>query len=101
MSRKSNKHFDHLPAMLRQYAEERSLDFHHYSPYHMRLMDGGFCVLDIWTTGRYYALTTDYHAMNPDFRTIERGGEKGHIPTQQPELNDWLDKFFFAPFHSS
>jgi len=87
-----------LPILLEKYATERGFDYHRYSDYHMRLMDGGFCVLDVWTTGKYYVLATDYHAMNSDKRTSERGGEKGWVPTTEKPLFEWLDKFFFAPY---
>lgn len=61
----------------------------------MRLMDGGFTVLDIWTTGRYYVLTTDYLAMmGKGF--VERGAEKGWVnPDNEAEFHQWLDRLFF------
>lgn len=98
------RHYTQLPYMLKSYAKSHNLDFQQYSTYHMRLMDGGFCVLDIWTTGRYFALTTDYQAMESNVMIRERGGEKGFLPmprvnTVDPmPLYDWLDKFFFAPY---
>lgn len=91
MSKKQKNHVPGLPQRLVDYCENRMLDFHQYSLYHMRIMDGGFTVLDVWTTGRYYILTTDYLAMVGE--GVERGGEKGYIPTNN--LEDWLDKLFF------
>lgn len=48
---KRKVHFNSLPDLLTSYAQLRGLDFQRYSEFHMRLMDGGFCVLDVWTTG--------------------------------------------------
>lgn len=101
MSRKPRQHHKGLPATLRRYADSRALDFHQYSKYHMRLMDGGFTVLDVWTTGRYYILATDYLDMVGTDH-IERAGEKGNlnftdfsIPGNKPKLYTWLDRIFF------
>ena len=93
MSRKRNNHIQDIEGRLAEYAERHTLDFHQYSEYHMRLMDGGFTVLDIWTTGRYYMLTTDYLEM-VGAGIVERGGEKGFIP-EGKGLEAWLDKLFF------
>lgn len=90
---KRKVHFNSLPDLLTSYAQLRGLDFQRYSEFHMRLMDGGFCVLDVWTTGKYFVLVTDYSSMG-EGRAIERGGEKGWIPTEKTSLNKWLDKFF-------
>lgn len=96
MSHKKRFHDDTLPITLKQYAYDRTLDFHQYSEYHMRLMDGGFTVLDVWTTGRYYIMSTDYAAMLGEETIIERGGEKGQLPATRTEvLQDWLDRLFF------
>lgn len=84
-------HIPLLASRLSNYAETRTLDFHQYSKYHMRIMDGGYTVLDIWTTGRYYVLTTDYSEMG--IEVIERGGEKGNIPENM--LDEFLDHLFF------
>lgn len=94
MSRRKNIHYDSLSTMLDAYAAKASLDYHRYSKYHMRLMDGGFTVLDVWTTGRYYILTTDYLEMIGE-GIVERGGEKGDIPTNKGQLIEWLNKLFF------
>ena len=98
MSKRKNVHYDELPGMLYDYANDRGLDFSQYSVYNMRLMDGGYCVLDVWTTSRYWVMTTDYHAMNPQKKIVERGGEKGFLPVTNQQLIAWLDKFFFAPY---
>lgn len=90
------KQKNHIPGLvdkLTEYAEKRTLDFHQYSPYHMRIMDGGFTVLDVWTTGRYYVLTTDYHELLDD-NVVERGGEKGALPLDN--LWPFLDKLFYG-----
>lgn len=92
MSKQKN-HIAGLSERLVEYAEKRVLDFHQYSPYHMRIMDGGFTVLDVWTTGRYFVLTTDYNEML-DGAVVERGGEKGWIPTD--DLWPFLDKLFYG-----
>lgn len=94
MSRRRKYHIPAITTTIENYAKSHMLDFHQYSEYHMRLMDGGYTVLDIWTTGRYYFLTTDYLAMiGPGY--IERGGEKGEIPTPATKMIEWLDKAFF------
>lgn len=85
-------HIPNIELTLAQYADRRTLDFHQYSPYHMRISDGGYTVIDIWTTGRYYVLTTDYLTMLSE-RIIERGGEKGQL--HEDDINDWLDELFF------
>lgn len=93
VSRRKKQHIPELPSLLDSYAVARALQLDKYSEYHMRLMDGGYTVLDIWTTGRYYVLTTDYRAMVSASIT-ERGGEKGELPSVH-KLYDWLDKMFF------
>lgn len=89
---KQKNHIPGLAEKLDDYAQQRLLDIHHYSPYHMRLMDGGFVVLDTWTTGRYYVVMTDYNEMT-DGNMTERGGEKGQLPG---ELWKFLDVLFFG-----
>jgi hypothetical protein len=92
---KPKNHIPGLSEKLQVYADSRLLDLHQYSPYHARIMDGGFVVLDIWTTGRYYILTTDYDEMT-DGNVIERGGEKGQVPISSVEdLESFLDLIFF------
>lgn len=92
MSRKRKIHIAGLTDKLAAYCEDYALDLQQYSPYHLRLMDGGFVVLDVWTTGRYYVLTTDYLAMNSEVSLVERGGEKGQLPN---DIKPFLDKLFF------
>lgn len=95
MSRKPKNHIPGVEKKFGYYADSRSLDFHQYSPYHMRIMDGGYVVLDVWTTGRYYIVMTDYNEMT-DGAIVERAGEKGSIPSNDMyKLSDWLDKIFF------
>lgn len=92
MSRKLKQHFPGLIVELNRYAARRHLEFMAYSEFHMRIMDGGYTVVDVWTTGRYYILTTDYVEMvGPGL--IERGGEKGFVP--RTNINKWLDAIFF------
>lgn len=91
-----SKQKNHIPGLidkLTAYAEVRALDMHQYSPYHIRIMDGGYVTVDLWTTGRYYILMTDYAEMT-DGNIPERQGEKGQLPTQQ--LQAFLDKIFYA-----
>lgn len=92
MSKQKN-HVPELADRLNQYAEKRMLDIHQYSPYHMRIMDGGFVVLDVWTTGRYFVVMTDYLEAF-DGNVTERGGEKGQLPLN--ELWPFLDTLFFG-----
>jgi hypothetical protein len=89
---KQKNHIPGLAETLQDYTESRALDFHQYSPYHMRIMDGGYIVLDVWTTGRYYIMMTDYTELT-DGNVIERGGEKGQLPTQ--DIPNFLDKIFY------
>jgi hypothetical protein len=96
MSKQGN-HVKGLSEQLIDYAERRVLDFHQYSPYHMRIMDGGYIVLDVWTTGRYYVLTTDYMEMTQGAVVRERGGEKGWVPTGSlKKLWSFLDALFYG-----
>lgn len=86
---------NHIPGIvetLRDYASKRMLDFHQYSPYHMRIMDGGYVVVDVWTTGRYFIVMTDYAEMT-DNNIVERQGEKGQLPVN--DIENFLDKIFF------
>lgn len=86
------KHNYNLPKLLEQYASTRMLTYHQYSEYHMRLMDG-FTVVDIWTSGKYYVLSTNYIDMT-DRVIVERGGEKG---TLTGDTYTFLDDLFYAP----
>lgn len=90
MSRRKKYHDLQLASKLKNYAESRTLDFQQYSEYHMRLMDGGYTTIDFWTTGRYWVMATDYHALGVD--KVERSGEKGMLPSN---LEAWLDELFF------
>jgi hypothetical protein len=92
MSKQKN-HIAGLNDRLMEYAEKRMLDFHQYSPYHMRMMDGGFVVADFWTTGRYYIVMTDYQEML-DGNVVERQGEKGQLPLE--DLWPFLDTLFYG-----
>lgn len=85
---------NHIPGFIEKidaYAEVRGLDVHHYSPYHMRLMDGGYVVVDVWTTGRYFIMMTDYLALT-DGNEVERGGEVGQLPLT---FDKFLDGVFY------
>lgn len=94
-------HNKHLPTVLYMYANDRVLDYHRFDEYHLRLTDGGYTCLDIWTTGSYYIKETDYFAMVGTGK-IERAGEKGHIPAWDGDrLRDWLDKMFFPEITSN
>lgn len=93
------KQKNHIPGFIdkiTEYADKRVLDLHQYSPYHLRLMDGGYVVLDVWTTGRYFVVMTDYEALF-DGNVEEREGEKGQLPQIIPgELWPFLDTIFFG-----
>lgn len=95
MSRKPKNHVPRLHERLAAYCEARGLTTHMYSPYHMRVFDDGFTVLDVWTTGRYYIQTTDYKQQYDDGVIPERFGEKGNLPVT---LGLWpfLDGIFFG-----
>lgn len=90
---KQKNHIPGLSEKLKDYADKRTLDFAQYSPYHMRIMDGGFVVIDVWTTGRYYIVMTDYNQMT-DGNVVERQAEKGQLPLET--LTPFLDKIFFT-----
>lgn len=90
---KQKNHIPGLSEKIKDYADKRMLDFAQYSPYHMRVMDGGYVVLDVWTTGRYYIVMTDYYKMTDD-NVVERQGEKGQLPINN--LTPFLDKIFFT-----
>lgn len=93
--RKQKNHIPNFGERLENYVEARSLDLSQYSPYHFRISDGGFTVLDTWTTGKYWVVMTDYEAKY-DGAVAEREGEKGQLPTGKDELWPFLDKLFFG-----
>lgn len=95
MSRRKSRQVYGLPAMVKLYARNRTLDFYRYSEYHMRLTDSGYICIDIWTSGKYWVKETNYYKMT-DKPIIERGNEKGWIPENYPELEKFLDKLFYA-----
>lgn len=93
---KRKQHIPNLLNTLSDYADARELLFLAFSKYHMRMTDEGFTVIDIWTTGRYYVVSTDYNVKYPDAPLIERQGEKGSLPLEMTELHAFLDTLFFG-----
>src|SRR2546423_311375 len=93
MSRRKRTHPDSLPTLLERYAQPRTFEYRRYSPYHLRLIDQDFTVIDCWTTGKYYVQQTNYNLQSKK-PIIERGGEKGWLPGDS-ELEQWLDKLFY------
>lgn len=87
------RHISGLDERLADYADKRLLDFHQYSPYHFRITDSGYVILDAWTTGRYFIVMTDYYLFLDD-AVPERAGEKGQIPVDS--LWPFLDTIFFG-----
>lgn len=84
-------HYPQLPTLLHDYAEDRGLEYHRYSPYHMRIIYSDTLILDCWTTSKYWVKESNYlHDI------VERGGEKGNLPIKKKPLYKWLDKLFFA-----
>lgn len=80
---------------LNEYAKDRTLTFRFLSSYHFRLSDDGYTMIDLWVTGRYYILKTDYLSMM-GHGSMERNQEKGLFSRQQIDgLEAWLDKLFF------
>ncbi len=95
MSRRRNHHYSELPAMVEGYCEMRGLDFKRYSEYHMRVMDGGFTVFDVWTTGKYFLLASDYGGLGAPGYAPEIP-RKGVLPMQVHGATvKLLDKVFF------
>lgn len=91
---KMSKPKNHIPGFtdkVNAYAASRMLDLHQYSPYHFRIMDGGYVVVDLWTTGRYFIMMTDYLELT-DGNVVERGGEKGQLPLT---FEKFLDDIFY------
>lgn len=89
MSKK--RHYYQLPETLAEYAEERGVVFHRYSPYHMRLIYNPRIIFDCWTTAKYWVKYSDYrHGI------VERGNETGVLPISKNTLYKWLDELFFA-----
>lgn len=96
MSRKKAKHYPNLHVWIKLYCEEMLLDYHRFSLYHMRVTDGGYTMLDVWSTGRYYIHNTSYLELGGK-GIRERGGEKGMVEvTDKEKLFTWLDGLFFA-----
>lgn len=88
---KPKNHIPGLAEKLSAYSEENDKIFEQYSPYHMRVMDGGYTVVDVWSTGRYYIVTTDYLALAGG--GLERGGEKGQLPID--DIDGFLSGIFY------
>ena len=88
-------HYKRLPKLLEHYADERSLEYHRYSPYHMRIYyrtsEECRVILDAWTTRKYWVKETNYY-----HDIVERGSETGLLPEGTKALFNWLDKLFFA-----
>ena len=91
MSRKRNIHYPQLESFMKEFADEYDVTYQRYGAYHMRLL-GPFTVLDVWTTGKYYVLKTDYDKMAPGI--IERGGERGLAPTKKKPFHGFLHKLY-------
>lgn len=92
MGRKRSIHYPQLESFMKEFADEYDMTYQRYGAYHMRLL-GPFTVLDVWTTGRYYVLGTDYYKMAPGI--IERGAEKGFVPTKKKPFIDFLHKLYY------
>lgn len=90
MSRPKN-HIPEFTNKIVAYAEKRMLDLHQFTPYHGRITDGGYVILDVWTTGRYFIVMTDYEDLTNGSEN-ERGGEKGQLPLT---LESFLDGIFY------
>lgn len=84
-----------LPQILEAYAKRRSVKFDKYSQFHMRLLYSPIAVIDIWTTEKYYIVTTNYSETGGKGLT-ERGGETGFVPHEQAQLTKFLDELLFA-----
>lgn len=95
VSRKQKNHIPNFGERLENYVDARGLDVSQYSPYHFRIMDGGYTTLDTWTTGKYWVVMTDY-ATKYDGAVPEREGEKGNLPVEKGQLWPFLDKLFFG-----
>lgn len=83
-----------LPALLEGYAKSRTLDFHRYSEYHMRVIDSDFTILDCWTSEKYWIKETNYYKQK--LGIVERAGESGFLPSKKKKLYQFLDKIFYA-----
>lgn len=77
---------DFLPS----YTAPRGLEYKQYSAYHFRIFDSAATV-DVWTTGKYYVLGTDYGN-----GIVERGGEKGVLPASEKAATKCLDSIIYA-----
>lgn len=84
-----------LPILLEDYAKSRTLEFHHYSEYHMRVIDDGFTILDCWTSEKYWLKETNYYKQT-DKVIVERAGETGFLPSKKKRLYKFLDELFYA-----
>lgn len=94
MGKRAKTHYSYLPGWFMAYAKSHNMRFDVYSTYHMRLMDDSIVCLDAWTTGKYYIKETNYVEYHAGI--VERGGEKGQLPTDsQTEFNMFLNKLFF------
>lgn len=94
MTKHKKVYVEGLVDKLWEYADARELDLQNYSKWHYRLLDQGFTVLDIWTTGRYYVVDSDYAAKYPGADLVETAGQKGQLDMNN--LWPFLDKLFFG-----
>lgn len=96
MTKHKKQHRAGLLSALSEYTDDRELVLLDFSEYHMRIVDEGYTILDLWTTGRYYVVATDYNEKYPSSPLVERQGEKGTLPVEEYELRTFLDKLFFG-----
>lgn len=88
-------HNKRLPYALENYADSRTLEFYRYSAYHMRIIDDGYTIVDLWTTEKYWIKETNYYKQS-DKSVVERANETGFLPSKKGELYKFLDGIFYA-----
>lgn len=93
MARKARVHHPVLAVALKKYAAQHGFYYTMYSAYHMRVIQKDMVCLDVWTTGKYYIVSTEY--VDYGAGLVERAGEKGQIPLKQKQLHDFLNKLFY------
>lgn len=91
------KHRPELAKFIKDYAKARILDTGIINGQQTRISDGGFCKIDIWMSGKYHIIDSDYHRMIPNKTIASRRQERGELPRSRESFGVFMDHIFFPP----